>query len=167
MTMVDHGDGENVVLGRFWEQWNTNSYSAPQQTPLNKYRLAIGHCEVKWGQWPQVTFVDLETHIMQVKSHIYWLFITYWHQSHQLYPFKVNRTTPSCVFSRFRWNVVRGWSSYDVIPSWPDLTWPFFFCQKLREICTINYGKIKHDIPKSVASSSEKLIGIASTSSES
>ena len=41
-------------------------------------------------------------------------------------PIQVNRTTPSCVFSRFRWNLVGGCSSYDIIASWPDLTWPNF-----------------------------------------
>ena len=51
-------------------------------------------------------------------------------------PIQVNRTTPSCVYSRFRWNLVEGCSSYDVIASWPDLTWPdhFFFtksCEKM------------------------------------
>ena len=50
MTMIDQGDGEEVVWGRFWEQWTTNSDSAPQETPLNVCRLAIGHCEVNRGQ---------------------------------------------------------------------------------------------------------------------
>ena len=42
-------------------------------------------------------------------------------------PIQVNRTTPSCVYSRFRWNLDECCSSYDVITSWPDLTWPIFF----------------------------------------
>ena len=85
MTMIDQGNGEEVVWGRFWEQWTTNSDSAPQETPLNVCRLAIGHCEVNRGQWPQVTLVDLETHMMQCQeSHL----VMHWHQSHQLYPFK-------------------------------------------------------------------------------
>ena len=45
-------------------------------------------------------------------------------------PIQVNRTTPSCVYSRFRWNLVEGCSSYDVITSWPALTWPNFFTKK-------------------------------------
>ena len=28
MTMIDQGDEEEVVWGRFWEQWTTNSDSA-------------------------------------------------------------------------------------------------------------------------------------------
>ena len=48
-------------------------------------------------------------------------------------PIPVNHTTPSSVYSRFRWNLVEGCSSYDVITSWPNLTWQFFFtksCEK-------------------------------------
>ena len=56
-------------------------------------------------------------------------------------PIPVNRTTPSCVYSRFRWNLVEGCSSYDVITSWPDLTRPNLFFQKLRKGCPISYGK--------------------------
>ena len=74
-------------------------------------------------------------------------------------PITVNRTTPSCVYSRFRWNLVEGCSSYDVITSWPDLTRPNFFHQKLRKRCPISYGKFQRDSPNGVASSSEKLIG--------
>ena len=48
-------------------------------------------------------------------------------------PIQVNRTTPSCVFSRFRWNLVEGCSSYYVITSWPDLTWPVFFLPKVAQ----------------------------------
>ena len=77
---------------------------------------------------------------------------------------QVNRTTPNCVYSRFRWNLVEGCSSYDVITSWPDLTWPdHFFHQKLRKRCPISYGKFQRDSPNGVASSSEKLMGGAST----
>ena len=79
-------------------------------------------------------------------------------------PITVNRTTPSCVYSRFRWNLVEGCSSYDVITSWPDLTRPNFFHQKLRKRCPISYGKFQRDSPNGVASSSEKLMGgVAST----
>ena len=35
---------------------------------------------------------------------------------------QVNRTTPTCVYSRFLWNLVEGCSSYDVITSWPNVT---------------------------------------------
>ena len=74
-------------------------------------------------------------------------------------PIPVNRTTPSCVYSRFRWNLVEGCSSYDVITSWPDLTRPNFFHQKLRKRCPISYAKFQRDSPNGVASSSEKLMG--------
>ena len=41
-----HGNEEEVVWWRFWEQWTTNSDSAPQETPLNICRMAIDHGEV-------------------------------------------------------------------------------------------------------------------------
>ena len=50
MTMIGQEDGEEVAWGRFWEQWATNSDSAPQETPLNIRRLATGHCEFNRGQ---------------------------------------------------------------------------------------------------------------------
>ena len=123
MAMIDQGGGEEVVWGRFWKQWTTNSDSSPPETPLNICRLAIGHCEGNRGQWPQVTLFDLENHMMQCQES---QLVMNWHQSQQLSPLKsiVIRTTPSCVFSRFRWNPVEGCSSYDVITSWHDLTWP-------------------------------------------
>ena len=75
-------------------------------------------------------------------------------------PIPVNRTTPSCAYSRFRWNLVESCSSYDVITSWPDLTRPnFFFHQKLRKRCSISYWKFQRDSPNGVAFSSEKLMG--------
>ena len=125
MTMIDLGDEEEVVWGRFSGQWSTNSDSAPQETPLKICRLAISHCEVNRGQWPQVTLVDLETHMMQGQG------VTVSHVLTPItstIPIQVNRTTPSCVYSWFRWNLVEGCSSYDVITSWPDLT-IFFFTQ--------------------------------------
>ena len=155
MTMIDQGDGEEVVWGRFWEQWTTNSYSAPQETPLNICRLAIGHCEVNLGQWPQVTLIDLKTHMMQGSS------VT---ASHALtpitstIPIQVIRTTPRCVYSRFRWNLVEGCSSYDVITS----SYHFFY-QKLRKRRPISYGKFQRDTPNGVASSSENSCGVATT----
>ena len=85
MTMIGLGDEEEVVWRRFWEQWTTNSDSAPQETPLNIYRLAICHCEVNRGQWPQVTLDDLEAHVVQIQGS---QLVMYWHQSHQLSPFK-------------------------------------------------------------------------------
>ena len=75
------------------------------------------------------------------------------------YPIQVNHTTRSCAYSRFRWNLVEGCSSYDVITSWPDLTWPNLFHQKLRKRCPISYAKFQHNCPNGVASSSEKLMG--------
>ena len=74
-------------------------------------------------------------------------------------PITVNRTTPSCVYSRFRWNLVEGCSSYDVITSWPDLTRTNLFHQKLRKRFPISYEKFQRDSPNAVASSSEKLMG--------
>ena len=74
-------------------------------------------------------------------------------------PIQVNRTTPSCVYSRFRWNLAEGCSLCDVITSWPDLTWPIVFHQKLRKGRPISYRKFQHDTPNGLASSSEKLRG--------
>ena len=134
--------------------------SAPQETPLNICPLAIGHCEVNRGQWPQVTLIDLKNLMMQGS----WVTA-----SHALtpipstIPIQVIRTTPSCVYSRFRWNLVEGCSSYDVITWWPDLTWPFFFYQKLRKRRPITYGKFQRDTPNGVASSSENSCGVATT----
>ena len=65
-------------------------------------------------------------------------------------PIQVNRPTPSCVYTRFRWNIAEGCSLCDVITSWPDLTWPNFFT---------SYGKFQRDTPNGLASSSEKLMG--------
>ena len=69
---------------------------------------------------------------------------------------QVNSTTPSCVYSRFRWNLAEGCSLCDVIASWPDLTWSFFFYQKLRKRRPISYGKFQHDTANGVASSKKK-----------
>ena len=73
-------------------------------------------------------------------------------------PIQVNRTTPSCVYSRFRWNLPEGCSLCDVMTSWPDLTWPIFFHQKLRKGLPISYRKSQHDSPNGLSSSSEKLM---------
>ena len=74
-------------------------------------------------------------------------------------PIQFNRTTPSCVYSRFRWNLAEGCSLCDVITSWPDLTWPNFFHQKLRKGRPISYRKFQHYTPNGLACSSEKLMG--------
>ena len=109
--MIDQGDGAEVVWETFWEQWTTNLDSAPQETPLNIFRLSIGHCKVNRGQHRRsqrlITEVDNHT------SHI-----NYPHSSQSDH-------ANCCVFSRVRWNLVGGCSSYDVITSWPDLIWPF------------------------------------------
>ena len=85
MTVIGQGDGEEVVWRRLYGQWTTNSDSAPQETPLNICRMVICHCEFNRGQWPQVTLVDLDPHLAQCQgSHP----VMYWHQSHQLSPFK-------------------------------------------------------------------------------
>ena len=81
MTMGWGRSGLETFLG----QWTTDSDSAPQETPLNICRLVICYCEFNRGQWPQVTLVDLETYLAQCQgSHP----VMYWHQSHQLSPFK-------------------------------------------------------------------------------
>ena len=87
--------------------------------------------------------------------------VIYWHQLYQVSPFKsiAIRTTLSCVFSRFRWNLAECCSSCDVITSWPDLTWPFSH-QKLRKRrACLSYGKFQHDTPNGVGYNSEKLRG--------
>ena len=78
-------------------------------------------------------------------------------------PSQVNRTTPSCVYLRFRWNLAEGCSSYDVITSWPNLTWPTCFHLKLRKRRPISYGQFQYDTPNGVTSSLEKIMGVAST----
>ena len=47
MMMIDRGEGEEVVWGRFGEQWTTNSDVAPQETPLNIMPV------VYWSLWGQ------------------------------------------------------------------------------------------------------------------
>ena len=74
-------------------------------------------------------------------------------------PIQVNRATPSCVYSRFRWNLAEGCSLCDDITSWLDLTWPNFFHQKLRKGRPISYRKFQHDTPNGLACSSEKVMG--------
>ena len=118
MTTMDKRDGEEVVWGCF----GGNEPQIQIQHLRNICRLAIGHCVVNRGQWPQVTLVNPETHMMQGQgSQIALTPIT------STIPIQVNRTTTSCIFSRFRWNLVGGCSSYDVITSWPDLAWSIFF----------------------------------------
>ena len=77
-------------------------------------------------------------------------------------PIWVNRATPNCVFSRFRWNLDGGCSTYNIITSWPDLTWPFFN-HKFRKRCPMSYKKISARYSKRMASGPENLKGVAST----
>ena len=109
------------------------------ETPLNICRLAIGHCEVNRGQWPQRTLVDLETHMTQGQGS---QLVISWHQSYQLSPFKFIAPRRSCVYSRFRWNFAEGCSLCDVITTWPDQTRPIFFtksCAKdAHKLCKIS-----------------------------
>ena len=95
--------------------------------------------------------------------------VMYWHQSHQLSPFKsiallqvaLTISLKSCrrLFPLWRHNFV----------TWPDLT--TFFHQRLRKWCLISYGKFQHDTPNSpsvqASSSEKKLMGVASTPSPS
>ena len=124
MTMIDLGDEKEVVWGCFWEQWTTNSDSAPQEAP----HMPIG-CWSLWGQQRSVTLGDLswpwnshDARSRVTASPILTPIIS-------TIPIQVNRTTLSCVYSLFRWNLAEGCSSYDVITSWPDLTWPNFFAK--------------------------------------
>ena len=125
--------------------------------------MPIG-CWSLWGQRRSVTSGDLS---WPWNSHNARSRVT---ASHALtpiistIPIQVNRTTPSCIYSRFRWNLVEGCSLCYVITSWPDLTWPNCFHQKLHKIRPISNGKFQHDTPKGVASSREKHMGVASTS---
>ena len=161
MTMIGQGVVEEVVWRRFYHQWTTDSDSAPQETPLIICRLAIGPL---WGQPRSVTSGDLrwplnscDARSRVTASHVLTLITS-------TIPIQVNRTTPSCVYSRFRWNLAEGCSLCDVITSWPDLTWPNFFHQKLRKGRPISYRKFQHDTPNGLACSSEKLMGgVAST----
>ena len=74
-------------------------------------------------------------------------------------PIHVNRTTPICVYLlTISLKSCRRLKSYDVIPSWPDPTWPLFFYQKLHKRCSISYGNFQHDSPNGVPSSLEKLM---------
>ena len=125
--------------------------------------MSIGYWSL-WGQPRSVTSGDLrwpwnsgDSRSMVTASHVLTLITS-------TIPIQVNRTTPSCVYSRFRWNLAEGCSLCDVITSWPDLTRPiFFFHQKLRKGRPISYKKFQHDTPNGLACSSEKLMGVAST----
>ena len=66
-------------------------------------------------------------------------------------PIQVNRTTPSCVYSRFRWNLAEGCSLCDVITSWPDLT--NFFTKSCAKDSPISYRKFQHDTSNGLACS--------------
>ena len=122
MTMIGQGVGEEVVWRRFYQQWTTDSDSAPQETPLSICRLAIDHCEVNRGKWPQVTLDDLENHVMQGQGS---QLVMYWHQSHQLSPFKF--IAPRQVAFTHDFAEILPKVVPFVTTSWPDLTWPMFF----------------------------------------
>ena len=117
-------------------------------------RLAICHCEFNRGQWPQVTLVDLETHLVPCQgSHP----VMYWHQCHQLFPFKSiapHQVAFTHDFAKILSNVVPLMTNF---VTWPDQT--IFFYKKLRKRFPRSYGKFQHDSPNSVASSSEKRMG--------
>ena len=120
--------------------------------------MPIGYWSL-WGQQRSVTLVDLswpwnshDARSRVTASPILTPIIS-------TIPIQVNRTMPSCVYSRFRWNLAEGCSSYDVhnFVTWPDLT--NFFHWKLRKRRTISYGKFQHATQIGVAFSSEKLMG--------
>ena len=88
----------------------------------------------------------------------------YWHQSHQLSPFK--SIAPRHVafthdFAEILRRLFLLWRHNFV--TWPDPT--KFFQQKLRKGCPISYVKFQHDPPNGLASRSEKPMGggVAST----
>ena len=123
MKMIDQGIGEKVVWERFWEQRTTNSDSAVSTSGNRTKHMPIGHW-LLWGQRWSVTSGDLSWPWNAYDAHAISK-VTPRHQSHQLTPFKT--IAPQVAFlSRFRWNLVGGCSTYDVITSWPDLTWPYF-----------------------------------------
>ena len=108
--------------------------------------------EVSDLRWPQLTLTLIWRNVKgHIQSCIDTSLINYPHssQSHHAKLRLLTISLKSC----------EGCSSYDVITSWPDLTRPNFFHQKLRKGCPISYGKFQHDPPNGVASSSEKLMG--------
>ena len=108
--------------------------------------------EVSDLRWPQLTLTLIWRNVKgHIQSCIDTNLINYPHssQSHHAKLRLLTISLKSC----------EGCSSYDVITSWPDLTRPIFFHQKLRKGCPISYGKFQHDPPNGVASSSEKLMG--------
>ena len=153
--MIGQGDGGRSGLETFLGTMNHGFRFSTSGNPTN--HMLIGYLSL-WVQPRSVTSGDLSR---PWNSSGAILRVTYSHVSTPIsstIPIQVNRTTPSYVYSRFRWNLVEGCSSYDVITSWPDLTRPFFH-QRLRKRCPISYGKFQHDYPNGVASSSEKLMG--------
>ena len=153
--MIGLGDEEEVVWRHFLGTMN-HKFGFSTSGNLTKH-MPIGYWSL-WGQPSSVTSGDLRWpwNSCGAKSRVT--------ASHLLtpitstIPIQVNRTTPSCVYLRFCWNLVEGCSSYDVITSWPDLTWPNFCRRKLREGRPISYGKFQRDTPNGLASSSEKLM---------
>ena len=98
-------------------------------TPLSICRLVICHCEFNRGQWPQVTLVDLDPHLAQCQgSHP----VMYWHQSHQLSPFKSiapRQVAFTHVFAEIFRRLFLLWRHNFV--TWPDPTQ--FFLPKVSE----------------------------------
>ena len=129
-----------IQIGRMtridWRGWGRSGLGTFLGTMNHKFRFStlgnptkhmpIGYWSL-WGQPRSVTSGDLswpwnsyDAMSRVTSSHVLTPFTS-------TIPIQVNRTTPSCVFSRFRWNLVGGCSSYDVITSWPNQTWPMFF----------------------------------------
>ena len=130
MTMIGQGDGGRSGLETFLGTMNhrfSTSGNRTKHMPISYLSLWVqprsltsGDLSWPWyssGAMPRVT----SSHVLTPIS--------------STIPIQVNRTTPSCVYSRFRWYLVEGCSSYDVIFSWPDLNWPNCFHQKLRKGC--------------------------------
>ena len=119
MTMIGQGGWGKTGLETFLGTMNhkfrfSTSGNSTKHMPTGYRSL--------WGQPRSVTSSDLSWHW---NSYDAMSRIT---SSHLLtpitstIPIQVNRTTPSCVFSRFRWNLVGGCSSWRPT-SWPGLTW--------------------------------------------
>ena len=97
--------------------------------------------EVSDLRWPYLTLTLIWRNVKgHIQSYIDTNLINYPHssQSHHAKLRLLTISLKSC----------EGCSSYDVITSWPDLTWPNFFHQKLRKGCPISYGEFQQDPPK-------------------
>ena len=118
--MNGQGDGGRSGLETFSGTMNHKFRFSTSGIPTKLFRLAIGHCEVNRGQWPQVTLIGLETHLVQCQgSHP----VMHWHQSHQLSPFKSIAPRQSSFthdFAEIRRRLFLLWR-HDFV-TWPDLT---------------------------------------------